>query len=142
MPVSYPILQPAIALVLWSLLVLLWLSAVRVPALRRANLDLRNVGGRGPDLDGVLPDRVQWKSHNYNHLMEQPTLFYAVVLALALAAPADTWSVRLAWAYVALRVVHSVYQAMINVVLVRSTIFTAYSVVLIALALRGAFLIF
>ena len=142
MPVSYPILQPAIALVLWSLLVLLWLSAVRVPALRRANLDLRNVGGRGPDLDGVLPDRVQWKSHNYNHLMEQPTLFYAVVLALALAAPADTWSVRLAWAYVALRVVHSVYQATINVVLVRSTIFTAYSVVLIALALRGAFLIF
>ncbi len=139
---SYPILQPAIALVLWSLLVLLWLSAVRVPALRRANLDLRNVGGRGPDLDGVLPDRVQWKSHNYNHLMEQPTLFYAVVLALALAAPADTWSVRLAWAYVALRVVHSVYQAMINVVLVRLTIFTAYSVVLIALALRGAFLIF
>ncbi len=139
---SYPILQPAIALVLWSLLVLLWLSAVRVPALRRANLDLRNVGGRGPDLDGVLPDRVQWKSHNDNHLMEQPTLFYAVVLALALAAPADTWSVRLAWAYVALRVVHSVYQATINVVLVRSTIFTAYSVVLIALALRGAFLIF
>ncbi len=141
MPVSYPILQPAIALVLWSLLVLLWMSAVRVPALRRANLDLRNVGGRGPDLDGVLPDQVQWKSHNYNHLMEQPTLFYAVVLALALAAPADTWSVRLAWAYVALRVVHSVYQATINVVLVRSTIFTAYSVVLIALALRAALLI-
>lgn len=141
MPVSYPILQPAIALVLWSLLVLLWMSSVRIPALRRANLDLRNVGGRGPDLDGVLPDRVQWKSHNYNHLMEQPTLFYAVVLALALVAPADTWSVRLAWAYVALRIVHSVYQATINVVLVRSTIFTAYSVVLIALALRAASLI-
>ena len=138
---SYPILQPAIALVLWSLLVLLWMSAVRIPALRRANLDLRNVGGRGPDLDGVLPDQVQWKSHNYNHLMEQPTLFYAVVLALALVAPADTWSVRLAWAYVALRVVHSVYQATINVVLVRSMIFTAYSFVLIALALRTALLI-
>ncbi len=138
----YPILQPAIALVLWSLLVLLWMSAVRIPALRRANLDLRNVGGRGPDLNGVLPDQVQWKSHNYNHLMEQPTLFYAVVLALALVAPADTWSVRLAWAYVALRLVHSVYQATINVVLVRSTIFTAYSVVLIALALRTALLIF
>ena len=139
---TYPILQPMIALVLWSLLMLLWLLVVRIPALRRANLDLRNVGGRGPDLDGVLPDRDQWKSHNYNHLMEQPTLFYAVVLALAFVAPADTWSVRLAWAYVALRVVHSVYQATINVVLVRSTIFTAYSVVLIALTLRGTFLVF
>ena len=85
-PVSYPILQPAIVLVLWSLLVLLWMSAVRIPALRRANLDLRNVGGRGPDLNGVLPDQVQWKSHNYNHLMEQPTLFYAVVLVLALGS--------------------------------------------------------
>ena len=142
MAVSYPILQPAIVLVLWSLLVLLWMSAVRIPALRRANIDLRNVGGRGPDLNGVLPDQAQWKSHNYNHLMEQPTLFYAVVLALALVAPADTWSVYLAWAYVALRVVHSVYQATINVVLVRSIIFTAYSFVLLALVLRAALLIF
>ncbi len=139
--VSYPILRPAIVLVLWSLFMLLWLTAGRIPALRKANLDLRNVGGRGLDLDGVLPDRVQWKSHNYNHLMEQPTLFYAVVLALAVVEPADVWSVRLAWAYVALRVVHSLYQATTNVVLVRSTIFTGYTLVLIALALRAAWLV-
>lgn len=138
---SYPILQPAIALVLWSLVVLIWLSAVRIPALRKANLDLRNVGGRGPDLDGVLPDRAQWKSHNYNHLMEQPTLFYAVVLTLAVIAPTDPWGLRLAWTYFALRVVHSVYQATVNVVLIRSMIFTVCSCVLIALALRAAWLL-
>src|SRR3546814_10551434 len=41
------------------------------------------VGGTGKNLDDVLPAEVQWKAHNYNHLMEQPTVFYAVAIALA-----------------------------------------------------------
>jgi hypothetical protein len=140
---TYPILQPAIVLVLWSLLMLCWAIGLRVPALRKANIDVRVVvGGRGQDLDGVLPDQIQWKAHNYNHLMEQPTLFYAVVLMLAVVAPSDALSVGLAWAYVGTRIVHSVYHATVNVVFVRATMFTVMSFLLIALALRAAVLVF
>jgi hypothetical protein len=140
---THPILQPVVALVLWSLVMMLWMVATRLPALRKARIDLATVvGGRGQNLEGVVPDAVQWKSHNYNHLMEQPTLFYAVAIVLALVAPADAWGVGLAWVYVALRIVHSVYQATVNVVLIRSMIFTAYSIVLIGMTLRTAVLLF
>jgi hypothetical protein len=122
---------------------LVWAIGLRVPALREAKIDVRTiVGGRGQDLDGVLPDPIQWKAHNYNHLMEQPTLFYAVVLIIAVVAPADALGVGLAWGYVVLRIVHSVYHATINVVAVRATLFAVMSFVLIALALRAAVLVF
>ncbi|HXC49313.1 MAG TPA: MAPEG family protein [Candidatus Limnocylindrales bacterium] len=139
---THPILRPAIVLVLWSLLVLLWMIGTRIPALKRHNLDIRGaVGGRGSDLDGVLPDKTQWKAHNYNNLMEQPTLFYALVLMLAILAPGDGVSVVLAWVYVVLRIVHSIWQATVNIVFYRATLFTISSVVLIALALRAAMLV-
>ena len=139
---SRPILQPVLGLVLWSLVVMVWMITTRVAAMNKAKLDLSIVGARGQSLEGVVPDVVQWKSHNYNHLMEQPTLFYAVAVVLALVAPGDEWSLSLAWAYVGLRNVHSVYQATVNVVRVRGTIFTLASVVLIALALRAATFVF
>lgn len=140
---TYPVLQPAVVLVVWSLLMLVWAIGLRVPALREAKIDVRTiVGGRGQDLDGVLPDPIQWKAHNYNHLMEQPTLFYAVALILAVVAPSDALGVGLAWAYVVLRIVHSVYHATVNVVAVRATLFAIMSFVLIAFALRAAVLVF
>jgi hypothetical protein len=138
---SYPILLPAIVLVLWSLFILLWMVATRLPALTVAKVDLNAAGGRGGDLDGILPPSTQWKAHNYNHLMEQPTLFYAVALIVAVVAPADRVAYLLAWIYVALRMVHSVWQATINVVRIRAAIFAAYSMVLIAFAIRAAMLI-
>ena len=138
---TYPILQPAIALVLWSLFVLLWMVATRLPALRAAAVDLSAVGGRGADLDGILPPSTQWKAHNYNHLMEQPTLFYAVVLILGIAAPADFASYWLAWLYVVLRIVHSIWQATVNVVRYRAGLFAIFSMVLIVLAMRAAYLV-
>ena len=82
---------PAMVLVLWSLIMLIWTAATRFPAIARTGVDVKNVppGGRGQNLDGVLPDKVQWKSHNYAHLMEQPTLFYATVAILAIMGPAE-----------------------------------------------------
>jgi hypothetical protein len=140
--VTYPILKPAVVLVVWSLFMLLWMVATRLPALRAAAVDLRAAGGKGTDLDSVLPASIQWKAHNYNHLMEQPTLFYAVVLIVAVAAPADVVSYWLAWTYVVLRIAHSIWQATVNVVYYRARIFAAYSLVLIALSLRAAFIVF
>jgi hypothetical protein len=138
---TYPILLPAIVLVLWSLLILLWMVVTRVPALSAAKVDLYAAGGRGTDLDGILPPSTQWKAHNYNHLMEQPTLFYAVALIVAVVAPADRVSYLLAWLYVALRIVHSIWQATVNVVRVRAAIFAVSSTVLIAFAIRAAMLV-
>ena len=135
-----PILGPVVALVAWSMLRFLWLYATRIPAMRRAGIDLRGrVGGTGRALDGVVEDEVQWKAHNYNHLMEQPTLFYAICLSLALLGGGDTWiNVLLAWLYVALRVVHSLIQATVNVVVWRFLFFFLASLCLIGLTVHAA----
>jgi hypothetical protein len=87
MPIQSPIFATAITLVLWSLLMLAWLALTRLPAMAKAGVDLGSiVGARGVNLEGVIPDKVNWKSHNYTHLMEQPTLFSAATLALLLLA--------------------------------------------------------
>ena len=79
------ILTPAAVLVLWSIVMLFWMAGTRLPALKQlGGLGRAKPGGRGQDLDGVLPDEVNWKAHNYAHLMEQPTLFYATGITLAI----------------------------------------------------------
>lgn len=131
------ILAPAAALILWSLVMLLWMVATRMPALAASGaLKDAKPGGRGQDLDGVLPDKVNWKGHNYNHLMEQPTVFYPVVIILALAGNTEI-DLMLAWGYFWLRVVHSLWQAMVNTIPVRIALFTLSSIVLLALAIRA-----
>ena len=134
-----PILAPAAVLVLWSLVMLGWLAILRLPAMRAAGLDMRTlVGGRGGDLQGVVPDRINWPAHNYNHLMEQPTIFYATVMILALSGAGDGLNVTLAWLYVVLRIAHSLVQALWNLVIVRFSIFGASTAVLLVLAVRAA----
>lgn len=134
------VLAPAAVLVAWSLFMLVWMAATRLPALAKLKMPAEQTrGGRGSDLDGVLPAVTQWKAHNYNHLMEQPTIFYALVAILAIGGAAQ-WDVRFAWAYVALRVVHSLWQAMVNTLPVRITLFTLSSIVLMAMTCRALML--
>ena len=132
------ILTPAAVLIVWSQIVMLWMAVTRFGAFGAAKIDLRKAppGGRGQDLEGVLPPQVNWKAHNYTHLMEQPTLFYATVLILALSG-AGALDVRLAWIYVLLRIVHSVWQATVNRIPVRSSLFFISSICLIVLAIRA-----
>ena len=130
-------LAPAAALALWSMIMLVWMAGTRLPAL--AKLDMppeKTRGGRGSDLDGVLLDETQWKAHNYNHLMEQPTAFYAVVIVLALVGGSQL-DLILAWSYVGLRVAHSIWQAMINTIPGRLTLFLISSLILTAMAARA-----
>ncbi len=131
-------LAPAAALVCWTLIVLLWMMVTRFTAVSKAGLDLSDTppGGRGSELEGVLPDKTNWKSHNYTHLMEQPTIFYPAVIVIAImgATVTDVW---LAWAYVAFRVIHSVWQATVNRIPVRGGLFLVSSLILIALAVRA-----
>jgi hypothetical protein len=132
------ILAPAAVLVMWSLIMLLWLAATRLPALSKAGIDLsKAVGGRGADIDPNVPPAVAWKSHNYSHLMEQPTIFYATVMVLAISGGATSLSVSLAWGYVAIRVIHSIWQATINRVIIRSALFFLSTGFLIVLAVQA-----
>jgi hypothetical protein len=132
-----PILQPAIALVLWTFVMWAWLYATRIPAIRAANRPMPPAM-TAADLNAMIPPHVRWKADNYNHLHEQPTLFYALALILAVAGAGQGLNLWLAWAYVAIRVVHSLIQALGNVIMVRFSVFMVGSVVLLALAVRAA----
>jgi len=134
-----PILGPIVALVVWSLVMMIWMYATRLPAIGRSGIDVRSWrGGTAAELEAALDPRVQWKAHNYNHLMEQPTLFYAIALTLALMGQGSGHNLWLAWAYVGLRVLHSLVQATSNVVRVRFALFALSSLALLALTLHAA----
>jgi hypothetical protein len=89
-------------------------------------------------LDSLLPPQVQWKAHNYNHLHEAPTLFYAVAVVLAIVGHGDGLNATLGWLYAGLRVVHSLVQATVNKVTLRFAVFVASSLVLAGLIARAA----
>ncbi|QYJ06534.1 MAPEG family protein [Qipengyuania flava] len=131
-------LAPAAVLVAWSLVMLFWTAFTRFPAMAKSGMDLKNAkpGGRGQDLEGVIPDKVNWKSHNYAHLMEQPTIFYAAVVIIALMGPSATDALA-AWIYVGIRIVHSLWQALVNVVGVRFALFVLSTLALVYLAYRA-----
>lgn len=136
--VSSPILLPALVLVIWSLIMLMWVAITRLPAMPKAGVFLtKNVGGRGADLEGLLPARLSWISHNYTHLMEQPTIFYPTIMILVLAGADGPINVALAWAYVGLRVIHSLVQALWNRLVVRFALFFAATGALTLLALNA-----
>lgn len=133
------ILGPAAVLVLWSLTVLAWLVATRFPAFSRAGITLGTAprGARYVDMEADMPPRVNWVSHNYTHLMEQPTLFYAVVAILALAGDASAVNLVAAWAYVVLRIAHSLWQGLVNQIAARVVLFTLSTVCLWVLAVNA-----
>jgi hypothetical protein len=134
-----PLLAPIVALVAWSLVMYIWMYAVRLPAMKRAGISLKGRRGtRGGALEGVIPDEANWKAHNYAHLMEQPTIFYAIVIALILMGFDHPINVYLAWAYVVLRVVHSLIQATVNIVAYRFIVFMLSSLCLIGLTTHAA----
>ena len=138
---SQTILQPVVALVLWSMVMWAWLYATRIPAIVRGKVEMAP-SMTTTDLNQHLPPQVRWKADNYNHLMEQPTVFYAAALVLAVAGQGDGLNAALAWGYVAIRVVHSLVQALTNIIMVRFLIFMLGSVVLVALAVRAALAVF
>ena len=135
MIIESPIFAPAIVLVLWSLVMLAWLAVTRLPAMSQANISLVTVvGARGVNLEGVIPDRVNWKAHNYTHLMEQPTLFYVTVVVLGVIGAGTGLNLQLAWTYVIVRIVHSIVQATWNRVIVRFALFSISTLALLILA--------
>jgi hypothetical protein len=135
-----PILAPVVALVAWTILMCLWMLVTRFAEFRRLGITLSKIppGARGVDLEGQADPRAQWKSHNYNHLMEQPTIFYAIALTLALMDFGGGINYWLAWGYVGFRILHSLVQSTINVVAIRLTLFTLATLCLIGLTTHAS----
>lgn len=136
-------LQPAAVLIAWSLVMLVWLVVARLPAMKAAGIDIGKArGGRPGALDGVVPEQAQWPAHNYIHLMEQPTLFYAVAFVIHLTGTGGGLNATLAWAYVLLRIAHSIVQATFNRIAVRFALFALSSLALVALAVHALVAVF
>ena len=128
-------LLPVITLIAWTMLVWLWMYATRIPAMTEAAInpdDARHPGTYGH----LLPSNVRAVADNYNHLHEQPTVFYALMFFAALTGGADQTALYLAWGYVALRVLHSLVQILVSKVIPRFAVFALGSLVLIALTVK------
>lgn len=127
-------LAPVLALIVLTLLVWIWMYATRIPAMQHAKIDPQAAAHPG-SLD-VLPSSARRVADNYNHLLEQPTIFYALVFVIVLLGHSDALYVDLAWAYVGLRVVHTLIQCTVNIVNLRFLVFALSTIVLMAMTVR------
>lgn len=137
---QHPLLATVVALVAWSLVIWGWMYATRIPAIRAARVRLDRNAPRGEQMS-TLPPTVRWKADNYNHLMEQPTIFYPIVLALVILGDHSTSTLVLAWAYVLLRIVHSLWQTLSNKIIVRFALFSLSTLPLMALTVKAGMLV-
>jgi hypothetical protein len=137
------ILKPVAVLVAWSLVMLVWMVVVRLPAMKKAGIDINKVvGGRPGLLDGIVEEKAQWPAHNYIHLMEQPTLFYAAAIVIALTGTGNGFNAMAAWGYVVLRIAHSLLQATVNIIRYRFLLFAMSSLCLMSLSLHALMAVF
>lgn len=131
---AYGMIGPVLALVGWTCVMWFWMYATRIPAMQKARIDMAELSRTGAPL--VLPAEVARVADNYNHLHEQPTIFYALALTAQIGGGADGTNVALAWGYVAARVVHSLVQATQNVIPVRFAVFALGSLLVMAMLVR------
>jgi hypothetical protein len=141
MQTTHALISPVIALVVWTFVIWFWMYFTRIPAILKSRMVLDGNAPRGEQM-AQLPAKVRWKADNYNHLLEQPILFYATSLSLVLLGNNSALCVNLAWAYVALRIVHSLVQCLINHIPTRFAVFFVSSLVLLALVLQAAIQVF
>ena len=136
-------LQPVLVLIIWTLFIWCWMYATRIPAMQKAKVNPQDAARPGAgDWREKIPASVHWKADNYNHLHEQPTIFYALMLFVAVTDGADQTALYLGWAYVGLRIVHSLIQVTVNHVMARFAVFSLSSIVLIVLAVKEALRVF
>lgn len=140
MQAAHTLISPVIALVLWTFVIWFWMYFTRIPAILKSRMVLDGNAPRGEQM-AQLPAKVRWKADNYNHLLEQPILFYATALSLVLLSDNSALTVNLAWTYVALRIVHSLVQCLINHVPTRFAVFFVSSLVLLALVIQATSLV-
>jgi hypothetical protein len=136
MPTTAQFLTPVLVLVAWTLVMWIWMYATRIPAMKEAGIDPQDAAFPGTWAHRLRRPSVRSVADNYNHLHEQPTIFYALMFFAALTGGGDSLALKLAWAYVILRIVHSLIQATFNRVIVRFSIFAIASTVLLVFTAR------
>ena len=142
-----PILATVVALAAWTMVMWVWMYATRLPAMARAGIDgTKLIGSTGrslrDDLVAAGETRASWVADNYNHLLEQPVVFYAVALVLAFTGTGGGLNTLIAWAYVGLRVAHSLVQVSGNIVKYRFVAFSLASIALMMLIARAVIAVF
>lgn len=131
-------LTPVLALILWSLIIWCIMYARRIPAMQKAKIAPDSAKSPDGDWKSKMPEGVQYAAHNYNHLMEQPTIFYALMFYIVLAGGESSLMSYLAWGYVILRILHSLVQISSNKVMVRFSLFSLSTILLIIMACAQA----
>ena len=126
-------LSPVLALILWTFLIWALMYARRIPAMKAVKMNPEYAKSPNGAWKEELPLRVQAAAHNYNHLLEQPTLFYALMFYAALAGQVSHNLFYAAWAYVVLRILHSFIQVSAGKVMIRFALFSLSTLVLIAM---------
>lgn len=139
--ITTEILAPVVTLVTWTMVMWTWMYATRLPAMKKAGIQSDPTAPRGQQMN-LLPSKVRWKADNYNNLMEQPTVFYAIALTLALLGAGSGVNLLLAWLYVGLRVLHSLVQVLINIIELRFAFFMLSSLVLVVMIVNTIILVF
>ncbi|MEL7110032.1 MAG: MAPEG family protein [Pseudomonadota bacterium] len=136
-------LTPVLLLVIWTLIMWLWMYATRIPAMTKAKIDPDEAASKSAGyLDELLPYNVRCVADNYNHLHEQPTIFYALMVFTALTSGATETMTYLAYAYVILRVLHTFIQVVLRKIMIRFFVFTLSSLVLFVMAGLEVFRVF
>ena len=133
--VNSAFLTPVLALVCWTLIIWVYMYSRRLPAMNAAGLDPQEA--QHPGSLNVLPSGARQAADNYNHLHEAPTIFYALAVYTYLVGNGDELNLTLCWLYVGLRVLHSLVQISINVVLIRFLLFSASTITLGVIAVRN-----
>jgi hypothetical protein len=138
------ILQPVVVMCALSFIMMIWMYATRLPAIAEAakkGVDAQKFS-HPSSLAGILPSTVERVSDNYNHLFEQPTVFYAISFVIWGLGHTDITHIYCAWAYVFIRIAHSIFQATLNVVLIRFFIFVLSWIALATMIFREAAALF
>ena len=129
------LLTPVLVLVIWTFIIFLIMAFGRVSFMNNPQ-----DAADSKDYKNQLPTWVNRTADNYNHLFEQPVAFYAVTLTIALVNSFDSLILQLAWGYVLIRIIHSLVQLTINIVLVRFFLFASGWLIIAFMAFSQIFL--
>ena len=132
------ILHPMLAMIALSGFLIVVLLASRLPPIIKYWGDLQ-FAEHSEDLRPQLPKPLRLITENYNHIFEQPTLFFATCAYIYMAGQTDALNVGLAWAYVGLRLLHTITQVTSNNVTLRVSFFATSSASLVAMITREVF---
>jgi len=136
-----PLLRPVAAMAGWTFAMEAWMYATRIPAISKYKVSTNPTKVK-EEMNTKIPPHIRFIADNFNHLHEQPTVFYAVAIALALAGDGHKYTEYGAWSYVGVRIVHSLFQSLVNKVEVRFPLFLTSSIICAGLTGRLAQLVF